>query len=222
MKKVIWSLLVFVALTFTQSAPATASVLTLLMDGTFDVNSTLGGVAFGNPTPFHVEAAFDTITNQIINGTIAEYPTTAQFTIGGITYSTSGNAYVYLENTISGSYIVGLEFGSLSAGNQLRINYNAATPGLDVTHPTDTVFSNYGGADFIIPPANILPLNISFSGGTVLSINGVLDQGTTPIAADPTASLVPEPTTYTLLGLGLGCVAFARRKMNKINQAENS
>jgi hypothetical protein len=219
MKKVIWSLLVFAALTFTQSAPASASVLTFLMDGTFDVASLTGTNVIGI-TPFHLEATFDPAspTNQDTNPfPTSIYSTTARFTIGGTTYSSIG-AEVFFRGS-GASYDTGIMVNRTTdfySGDFFSVLFNATNPELNVLAPSDTTFSPYGGSSSI----SVSPLVIPLSGGVSLNIKGILDNNDG--VADPTASLVPEPTTYTLLGLGLGCVAFARRKMNKINQAENA
>jgi hypothetical protein len=182
------------------------------MDGTFDT------VGDSSPTLFSLVANFDPTQplnpiNDPPNSVSAYYLTTTPvlFTLNGITSSSTIPLYVFLEDQ-GAAYNVAV---SLDLSNSMfYVNFAATNPEISPLSPSDTVYQGYNFTGQMLGPP--LPLIIPLSSGN-LNIYDVLDF--THGGVDPTASLVPEPTTYVLLGISLMVVGYARKRLNKVNPA---
>ena len=183
------------------AAPAKAYTLDLVYSGLTFI-SDINGTPIPDGTPFTLDATFDTaISGMIAPGEVEYLVSAVTATVGGVTYTETmpGNDFVLLvdstNTSIPGVYLPALV--TFGMGEAFIPGYQTATPPLDATAPTPTVFSNYLGS-----------LGITAS---ITTASGVLD-----LAYDPTigvsAEILPEPSGLAILGFALAGMATARRR----------
>ena len=196
-------------LTLGVTAPATASLMTMEVSGTFGAGVLLNGATSLENTPFIYRALFNpTVNTGTPPGNLIS-PASVEFFINSVTY-TGATSYAWIDATDpvtpSTPYTAGLSNESTTwnyfAGNYDTIStpFNAATPKNSVLSGTNVDNSTSG-------------LSLTFTGGATLS-NLVFDAGVSTVTLSG-ASAVPEPSTYILLSIALGTVGYARRRMGK-------
>ena len=182
------------------------------------------GSTISNGTAFSVHAIFsDTTGVQIAPGSVVYQPSAISLTVGGTT-PFNGTSYSVTTDSIGG-YQVRLDsptfpynftygaalfnpsflssFNPFTGGSFYPL-YVSATPGLDASHPSATVFSQYfsdkgSSLTFTTAGGN---LTLAYNGGVGL---------TTTISAAP----VPEPEEWAMMLVGSGLISWQLRRRAK-------
>jgi hypothetical protein len=208
--------LIAAALSLLAVAPsrATAGSLTLNYSGSFSADTTLGGTPLGAETPFTFAATFDSTADQDPTLGHGLFPATVVFDITGFgTFTTAPGAGEQVElgdPRIAGGgpqYLVGL---SQFDGVQFRFFFDTASPPFDADNPSPSVLSDFvSNSNFLF--GGTIPL-AGGAGELVIPSNGITSFGPT---ATITSAAVPEPSSFTLLGvavIGSAGLAAARRR----------
>lgn len=196
-------------------ARATADLLILNYSGTFSADTTLGGTPLGAETPFTFAATFDSATDESPTEGQGLFPAVSvTFDITGFgTFASAPGADLQVElwdPSGTGTYIAGL---ARSNGVQFRAFFSTANPPFDADDPSPSLLSDFTNS------VNF-GLTTPLAGTAGDLVAGITSFGQT---ATITASAVPEPSSFTLLGIAaLGSVGLAaarrrRRVSGRIN-----
>ena len=196
-------LLILGLLTFSLAVPSRASVLSVDVSGILSSSAKLDGSELGASTPFSYHAIIDSTGGRYIFDDTYQYDALTTFTIAGNTYT--NNLFINLtDKTGIDDYSVNIMNDSEYYNvNVFGLFYAAATPTYTANTPIASILSDLQGG-LVLDTLNISPAHTLYA----------LYEGT-PQAAINDASAVPEPSTCILLGIALGAVGFARKKMNK-------
>jgi hypothetical protein len=179
-------------------APAQAGLLVLDFQGVTSTSSSLGSTPITPGTSYEVQATFDTATGTFYPN-VKQYsylPTSITATVGGTSYTVTdpGDFFVVLVGPINpqfpGLYLAGL-LNNLDL-SFFAPDYTTATPSLDISAPTPTVFSGYHGS-------LRHELNFSTTAGSLsLDYDPTVGINTSIIGV----STVPEPSSLLMTSVG--------------------
>ncbi len=195
-------------------AGANAAPITFTVDGTVgSVTPNLSGAGVAAGDPFSMTYTFESTTAPRAgsNSSFAVFDalTSLSFTAGAASGSSSSASEIQVDNAPGAPNdryaVVSRASQGLTGPTLNGLGLNFASFRLDDL--SNTVFSN----------ALTLPTSLSFSSFTSGSffvfygpnLDGLINGNVTDIR---TATAVPEPTTLTLMGLGLAGIALARRR----------
>jgi hypothetical protein len=197
-------------LTLGVTAPATASLMTMEVSGTFGAGVLLNDATSLENTPFTYRALFDPAVNTGAPPGNLVSPASVEFFINSVTY-TGATSHVWIDATDpvtpSTPYTVGLSNESLTDWQYFMGNYDTISTPFNAATPVNSILSGTNVDN------STSGLRLTFTGGATLS-NLVFDAGAST-ATFSGVSAVPEPSTYALLCISLGVVGYARRKMVK-------
>jgi hypothetical protein len=187
--------------------------LALNLDGVTDVGSSLAGNPISPGTSFEVQAIFPNTPVGTITGEGLYMPTSITAVVGGTSYSVStlSNFYVQL---IDPAYGHGFQYISVleNATQAFEPEYTTATPALDATAATPTVFSGYYGSD---TSGGSTSLTMSTAAGDLTLVYNAAVGVSSSITNSVTTTAVPEPSTLhiaVLGGLAGAGIALIRRR----------
>jgi hypothetical protein len=185
--------------------------LALNIDGVTAVGSSLAGNPISPGTSFEVQAIFPNTPYGTGTGVGSYVPTSITAVVGGTSYSVSTLSNFYVE-LIDPAYGYGFQYVSIleNATQAFEPEYTTATPALDATAATPTVFSGYYGSD---TSGGSTSLTMSTAAGDLTlvysAVAGVSSSITNPSAA------VPEPSSLYIAvpgGLAVVGIALIRRR----------
>jgi PEP-CTERM motif len=212
MKKTILSLVTLLTLTLTLNISAQASLLSLDVNGTFGPATTLDGTSL-NLKPFTYHAVFDSTgfqgTSQFESGYVLSKLT---FDFNSQTYTmASGTPDIYTYFADGNGTIAGL----LNANMDKYFASAFLYPQYGEWNHAALVPMTFSGRLFDFASDS---LTVPLAGGhTLANLSWDSDSPTTAAltASTPSASAVPEPSTYAFFSLGLGGLVFWNRRQKK-------
>lgn len=186
--------------------------LVLNFDGVTAAGSSLAGNPISPGTSFEVQATFPNTPVGTVTGEGLYVPTSITAVVGGTSYSVStlSNFYVQL---IDPAYGHGFQYISIleNATQAFEPEYTTATPALDATAATPTVFSGYYGSD---TSGGSTSLTMSTAAGDLTLVYNAVAGVSSSITNSTTA--VPEPSSLHLAVLGglagVGIALIRRRR----------
>jgi hypothetical protein len=186
--------------------------LALNLDGVTDVGSSLAGNPISPGTSFEVQAIFPNTPVGTITGEGLYMPTSITAVVGGTSYSVStlSNFYVQL---IDPAYGHGFQYISVleNATQAFEPEYTTATPALDATAATPTVFSGYYGSD---TSGGSTSLTMSTAAGDLTLVYNAAVGVSSSITNSITAAPEPSSLHIAVLGglAGVGIALIRRRR----------
>ncbi len=182
--------------------------------GVTDVGSSLAGNPFSPGTSFDVQAIFLNTPLGTETGVGSYLPTSITAVVGGTSYSVSNLSNFYVE-LIDPAYGHGFQYVAIleNATQAFEPEYTTATPALDATAATPTVFSGYYGSD---TSGGSNSLTMSTAAGDLTLVYNVVAGVSSSITNSSSITAAPEPSSLHVAVLGglagVGIALIRRRR----------